>query len=1013
MRTKIIIPALFLALGIASVNTNHSFQVRAITEDENFIVNIGDSINVEDRTLIHDGESKVVSGQIIFPDGSSKKGRSFVISMPGIYQVVYSAYFGYEEERETISYTCYRKSGDFFTSSNKNNLPTVGEYSFNNKIASVQGAVLNIDTQTTFTYVDEINFNSFDPNTPFIEYMVDTSKQGESDLETLCIKLIDVNDSSNYVEITATDSGPIDDDGQGSYILAGANNQFKTGYEFFGGKYVLHTNGFGCNVGSSFRALPINNPVKPTKLYFDYAEKALYARPIMNSSNVKDIITDLDSKDIYGSSIWKGFSEGKAYLSVTAKSVIGSSAKVVISRIGDIDLSQMVFEDHDAPAIELNYNGQSPTALPKATVGRPYELFSAKIKDNYDKNLSYSVTVAYNDFTTGQKKDVSIVNNSFTPKQAGSYLVTYVAKDHSNNVSTRTITVVAINDSQSMTIALDHTSLSDTVYSKFELPSVDEVHIEGGSGKATVQRRIMNSKNEEIIIIGDTFMPTEVGVYNVFYTAVDYIGNVATAKLTITALDTAGPIFIGELNLPRVLIKGHTYTLPACQGFETKNGVANYLTSIVSVNGEQLSDGKFVAGDSCSVSYKIIGQTGSGQYDAIIPVIDGNDAADQAAYFYGDLEAVENEFDVSLATNSDAGSVFAGVLAYDRPCVSFAKDPSLNNYQSVSFKFSQVDNPSLSLTFKVRFEGDLAYVSFGKESEEYKLGYENRDGRNVYSLYFDNSSCFLTDINYKNVAKIYYDDFGNDFLGFNGGLYLDISLNGVSGASKINILTISNQDLGHRGYYLDTSSPIVIFNNKFVNEQQHNATAYIPTVSVFDVLGEVTANLTAKAPDGSFKLRNVDPTEPQSFQLDAFGSYILTFSAQDTAGNLVSYPRKITVYDTIAPSLNVNNNLKDSYKINSEITIPSYSVSDNLGQYTLDVLLLLPNDEERLLLRDVNGNVTSYLTSDSPLYNQSFKVNSNTFRAEQYGTYRLRFVAYDDAFNKTVREIAFTVKQEE
>ena len=202
----------------------------------------------------------------------------------------------------------------------------------------------------------------------------------------------------------------------------------------------------------------------------------------------------------------------------------------------------------------------------------------------------------------------------------------------------------------------------------------------------------------------------------------------------------------------------------------------------------------------------------------------------------------------------------------------------------------------------------------------------------------------------------------------------------------------------------------MIFDNKFVNEQNYNETAYIPTAFIFDVLGDTTSSLTVKAPDGSFKLKNVDPTKPQSFSLDAFGNYILTFKAEDTSGNTVSYPRKITVFDYVTPVLTVNNNLKASYKINSKIQIPTYTVSDNLGQYTVDVLLMLPNDEERLLLRDINGEVTSYLTADSPYYNQSFKVNANTFRAEQYGTYRLRFIAYDEAFNKVVEEITFTVK---
>ncbi len=1014
MKTKLFIPAMFLALLTASLSsTNSSFPVKAITEDENFIVNVGDSIDVKDRVLIHGDERKTVSGQIIFPDGSSKSGRSFLISMPGVYQVVYRTYFGYEEECETITYRCNYKSSDFFSSSVSNNKPGIGEYSFNNKLASVQGAVLNLNTKTTFTFVDPIDFSSFDPNNPFIEYIVDTTKQGESDLETFIVRLTDTEDSSNYVDINITDSGPIDDNGQGSYIRAGACNQIKTGYEFLGSGYRLHRNKFGCNVGSSFRALPTNNPVKPTKLYFDYANKSLYARPIMNTNNEKDIITDLDSEDIYASSVWQGFKNGKAFVSIFGKSIPSSTAKLVVSRVGNLDLSELVFEDHAGPTIEIDYNGQSIADLPKATIGRAYPIYKANVKDNFDKNLTYSVSVSYIDTVNSKKKDVSVKNNTFIPMQSGTYVITYTAKDYSNNISTKSLNITSILDSQAMTINLSETSKSGIVYSSFDLPSPSEISISGGSGKASATRKILKPNNEEITLFGDTFVPTEVGAYKVIYTAVDYIGNIASATLTINSLDTVKPIFIGELNVPRVLIKGRSYTLPSYQGFETINGSLKYLSTNVYVNDELLSDRSFVASTECNISYKVTGETGTNQYDFSIPVIDGNNGQAQQNYFYAanpSFVAEENEFNVSLSASVDASWVFASVLPFDTPSVSFAKDPSLNEYQYLSFKFSQANNPNLSITFKVRFDGDLAFVSIANSTKEYSLGYENRDGQNVYSLVFDNATSFLTDINYKNIAKVYNDDLGNPFASFTGGLYLDISLLGVTGSSKINILGISNQSLGHRGYYLDSTSPIMIFNSKFVNEQNYNEDAFIPTVSVFDVLGSTKASLSIKAPDGSYIFKDADPTKSQTFKLSMFGNYILTFYVEDSSGNFVSYPRKITVKDTISPTLTVNNNLKDSYKINSEISIPSYSVSDNLGKYTLDVLLMLPNDEERLLLKDVNGKVTSYLTSDNPIYNSSFKVNSNTFKAEQYGTYKLRYVAYDNDFNKVVSEITFVVK---
>lgn len=1009
MKTKLIIPSLLFVLAMAPVSS-HFEVARALTADENFVVNVGDSIAVEDRTLIHNGESKVVSGQIIFPDGSSKSGRSFVVTSPGAYQIVYSAYFGLEEERETVTYTCYRKSGDFFSSSEKNNQPSSGEYTYNTKTTHVQGAVLNLKTQATFTLNEILDFNTFDPNTPFFEFIIDPSIQGESDIESFTVRLTDIEDSSNFVDITITDSGPIDDDGTGCYVLAGASNQYKTGYEWYGGKWILHIGNFGSNVASSFRALPLNSPAKTGKIYFNYAEKQLEISA-MHGTTMKGPITDLDDEGVYGSAVWDGFKTGKARLSVFATSMLSNSARLIVPRAGSVDLSQLVFEDHVAPTINVDYEGQSPTSLPNATVNRPYKIFDATVTDNYDVDLPYTTSVTYVDSVNNKVKDISVINGTFIPKQTGVYSINYKARDIYGNVGTRKVNVTAINDSQSMTISISPTSLTQEVYTEFALPKISDTQVEGGSGKPTVTRRLVDTSGNELPIENDKFIPTETGTYYVYYTAIDYIGNVATAKMTINVQPTSRPVFVGNLVLPRVLIKGHTYSLPTYQAVETVNNKSVFLNSDIYVNNSLLSGGSFVAGDNCTVTYKVTGSTGNNEYSQIIPVIDGNESQDQTAYFYGNFDSVvENAYDVTLSANHDASALFAGVLPYDNLTLSFAKVDSLTNYQYVLFKFSEVNNPLISLTFKVRFAGENAFISLLNSTREYELPFETRDNVDVYSFSFNNASKVLTDINYKVLTRAQYDDNGNLFSSFDSGLYLDISLQGVSASSAIKMLNIDNQALGHNDFYLDGAAPIIIFKERLVNEQEYNSDANIPVVEAFDILGEATVTITVKGPDGSFKIKNLDATIKHSFKLDAFGSYLLTYRAEDNSGNNVSYPRKITVFDNVAPTLTVKNNLKESYKINSEIKIPSYTISDNLGKYTLNVYLILPNDEERLLIKDIDGQVTSYLSPDSMLYNPSFKVNSNTFRAEQYGTYRLRYVAYDDAFNKAVQEITFIVK---
>ena len=1004
MKNKIFF-SLLVFLPLTSCHFSNMHQVKALLADENYVVEKGDVIEVAPRKLVHEGEEKIVQGQIIFPDGTSKSGKSFTVTMPGVYTVNYQAIFGMEEVKESLFYSCYRTSGDLFLSSNEDNMPQTGEYSFNTKTSIIQGAKLKLDSKTVFTYDGVIDFTTFSSDEPFLEFIVDTSKQGSSDLESFMVRLTDVDDPNNYVELSITDSGPIDDGGKGCYILAGSNNQFKTGYEF--GK--LHNTHYGTNVGSSFRALPENDPANSAKLFFDYSKKALYVSPIIYQST-KDIITDLDDKEVYGSMIWEGFKNGKATLSIFANSLLSASANIIVSKAGGMDLSQMVFEDHIAPVIDIDYKNQSSTSIPVAQVNKPYKLFDATITDNFDRNLSYVTSVTYQDTDNDKVKDISVVNDSFTPKQPGNYVITYKARDYSNNESIKTIDVIAINNVQTMTISLGTSMIDRAVYSKIVLPTIDDVVVNGGSGKPIIERWVENNSGERMELDGDTFIPKKVGTYCAYYRATDYIGNIATCMILMHIYPPEDPIFVGDLVLPRVLVKGHSYNLPKYQGVEVVNNETVYLEPDIYVNDVKLDDGKFVAEDECNITYKINGQTGNSEYITSIDVISGGDPINQSEYFYGDFEKVENKNDVTLSTNHDASSLFASVLPYDNPYVKFSVDESEANFDELLFKFSDCLNPDISLTFHVTFDEDKSSVSVGNSDVKFDLSKEEDDGEVIYSLDFNNVTRVLSDIAHKELTAIKFDDNGRPFAGFNHGLYLDISMVGVHSESSVRILTISNQIIGHGDIHMDVSSPIIIFNNRFINEQSYGEDAYIPSVEVFDVLGEAFVSVTVKGPDGSIKLSNKDASVSNTFKLDSFGSYYVTYKATDDAGNVVSYPRKITVYDFVAPELTVNYNLKAKYSLNSAITIPSYKVTDNLSDYTLDIFLILPNDEERLLIIDKNGTVTSYLDANSYIYNSSFKVNANTFRAEQRGRYILRYVAYDSDFNKVAKEYTFEVK---
>ena len=1017
MKRRYLLP-IFVLMPLTACVAGNINQVRAITRTENNVVKIGDIINVESRTLEHEGESKVVQGQIILPDGTSQAGRSFVVNMPGVYQVLYRAFFGVEEVSESIYYHCYRESGDLFTSSNPNNKAVNGEFSYSDRTNKIKGAKLKLDANTVFTYDGVIDFNTYDPEESFIRFVVDTSKQSFADLETFIVRLTDVNDSSNYVDLQVSDSGLENSEGQGCYVLAGSSLQVKTGYEGYNPArkddpdYLPHYSTWGSNVATSFRALATDyNPGRTGEFYFDYADKALYAYPMFHSWN-KNLITDLDDTKVYSSQIWEGFSTGKATISIFASSLNSASANLIVTKIANYDLSQLVFEDRDAPSINVDFGNQNPNDLPKATINKPYRIFNASVSDNFDRDLPYDVSVSYIDQVNDKVKDVSIIDGMFTPKQAGTYEISYHARDYSNNHKTETLRVIATNDSQAMSISFDRPTISQNIYTNFVLPSGNEIHVTGGSGVPTITRRIEDAEHHEIIVEGDIFVPTEVGTYYAIYTAIDYIGNVAEGTVTLNALNPGAPIFIGEVNLPRALINGFTYTLPEYPGIEVVDN------KTVPVNAKIYVDGRAIQGNTLTVNttrtfmqikYKLEGQTGTESFVESIDVVIPGDPINQSKYFIGNFTATEYKDYVDLTSSTNASAFFASTLAYDVPSFKFAV--TNKTFGQLDLKFSDYKNRDISVTFHITFEDSKTYVSIGNSEDKYEFASESDTYGETYELKFENSTRNLIDIAQNELTKIKYFDNGEKFTGFRNGLYLDIAIKSVSSASSLKVIKISNQNIGYRTDHKDHAKPIILLNDNFFTEQDIGDMAFIPTAEAFDVLSEISSfTVSVRSPKSGYIIQDADARVPQTFEITEFGSHLVTYRATDSANNTATYSRTIRVYNVVAPEITFSSTPRSTYSLNAAISIPKYTVTSSQSDYTVNVFLILPNDEERLLLVDENGDVTSMLEKDNPVYNDSFKVNSTTFRAEMYGEYTLRFVVFDRDYNKTVVEFTFVVK---
>ncbi len=438
-----------------------------------------------------------------------------------------------------------------------------------------------------------------------------------------------------------------------------------------------------------------------------------------------------------------------------------------------------------------------------------------------------------------------------------------------------------------------------------------------------------------------------------------------------------------SISLPAALVKGHSYDLQIADAKLT-------------VNGESC-DGSFVAEGTQAVIAYTDGE-GSAIASYTLPVIDTNNSADHCAYFYdpaGAVSKAENENNIALSFSKDCQVSFLTKLNPEDLAMYFALVEGSADFEAVSFTLTDAGNAAVSLTFTV--DTAAKTVSQGKQKAELEKLYD------IVQLRYKDASQKLMLGNDKTLFSCEKDDSGQAFQGFSGGVYLNIEFSGVKGASTLNMTRLGNHPLGHKNSTSpDMTEPALVFTSGLSSTMYMDDVFEIPAYEVYDVLSAITESaVTVEAPDGT--------VYTEAFTISQYGKYKLTATAKDACGNQAKVVKMIFVNDDVAPELTVSPMESTTYKVGDKVKIPAYTVSDNLEQYNVDVILFMPNAEIRLLTHEETGEIT-YCLTDSSLYNSSFIGDNTAFRAERTGKYTIRYVAYDDQYNRVVQELSFTVQ---
>jgi len=437
------------------------------------------------------------------------------------------------------------------------------------------------------------------------------------------------------------------------------------------------------------------------------------------------------------------------------------------------------------------------------------------------------------------------------------------------------------------------------------------------------------------------------------------------------------------ISLPAALMKGHTYDLQIADGK-------------LSVNGESC-EGTFVAEGAQAVLAYTDGK-GNAIASYTLPVIDTKESADHCAYFYdpsGAVAKAENENDITLSFSKDCTVFFLTKLNPEDLAMYFAVVEEKGNFDEVHFTLTDAENATRSLTFTVNMAAKTVYMGNEKAQLE--------DLFDIVQLRYKDASRKLMLGNDKELLSCQKDASGEDFSGFPGGVYLTVQVKGVKGASALRMTRLGNHPLGHKGSDSpDMVEPTVAITSSISGTMHMDDVFQFPSYEVYDVYSPVAeSSITVEAPDGT--------VYTEDFTASQYGQYKLTIKASDSFGNQCKSIKMLFVNDDIVPELTVSQMEKTSYKVGDKVKIPTYTASDNLGVCNVDVILFLPNAEIRLLTHDASGEVT-YCLTDSSLYSASFIADNSSFKAEQTGKYIIRYVAYDDQYNRVVQELAFSVQ---
>lgn len=990
-KKKVVFGALLACACIAAAIGHFGFQTSAekakiVDCDIRSEYQRGDEFVMPDGKVSYKGEEKKADSKyVVFPSGKANESETIVLSEEGKYELVF---------KTKVNGIVVSAKKTFVV--NKALLEVNSEYSS----AKIENEKINVSlaTDDTFTYNTKLDLSSATKENTLLDMEFNPTSKGTADATKVIIRFTDLYDEENYVEVTLKNL--VESWANGiTYISAGAANQPQVGLENVEvpeNTNVHIDNKFGTPVHFSMVGLPNSSMDTHLKLYFDYSEKAFYVDREVYSGGAKRIIIDLDDPEIFGETLWSGFTTGEVKMSISASDYQSPACNFMISTVCDNSEFQDI-GDVDLPLLSI-HSEYDMDEVPMALVGKPYQIFDAEAVDVYDGKIETATAVYYRYYSEKPVK-ISVIDGKFTPTKEGTYVIEYSATDLSGNIATECVKVQAVKG-EGLQVELKDIATETTSGTPVKVFS--ELHCTDSSGKVSYSVTAKNREtDEEIEIDSETleFIPMSDGEWEITVTAKDYVSTVEET-FDIKSNHTTQPQTYETVGVPSYFILGATYHLPDSVGydFSSGKGVASNMEIFVteSENSEiKLENNQYVPekAGNVKVTYRLTvdGKSCEKSYEAKVVDVGYTGDLDLSKYFVtteGTVTTEGNASSVIYEVKKDAKLDFINFVQVKDFAFSFQVGAQ-SAYNKIHIYLSDVvSGKQVKLSYNRTAEGVAFSVNDGMEQK--LTSYFDGEKENFVLEFNNDTQLALSNSEVDFTVGQFLD--GSKFAGFTDSIArLSIEVEDAAGTSQLVVTNLNSQPMNNSK--VDRFAPQIIVDTK-AGDRGKGEKVELKGAFAYDTLDpvcELTMDVTD--PDGEYvKDENgvlldgtQDPTKDYVFEVNSYGDYTIHYVITDGKGKMDEYVYAITSKDVIGPTIELSKH-KVSAKKGDTIKVAAAETQDNLTK---------------------ECEVFTYVFNPD---GTSAKLKDGKFEALVSGTYTVRYLVFDEDGNYAFASYEIDVK---